>query len=114
MQTSETYNHHLATIGDAALLIWWGIVIIIDPITIGMGAIVSGLILLGVNAARLLKGIPTRESTTTLGVVALAWGMLAAIFDPSTGVSFAMLLIVIGMVMIASLWGAEEGEMVEG
>jgi len=110
MHTVETYNHYLATIGDGVLLIWWGIVLMIDPITIGMGAIGAGLIMLGVNAARMLKGIPTKSPTTTIGVIALAWGALDTIFNPSSGASFAILLIVIGVVMIASLLRPAETE----
>ncbi len=96
-------NHNYAVIGDGALLIWWGIVIMIDPLTIGMGAIGTGLIMLGVNMARWLSGIPTKESTTTLGSIALLWGALDTIFHPNIGASFALLLIVIGLTTIASL-----------
>ena len=96
-------NHAIATVGLGLLFIWWSIVIIVGPLTIGMGAIGTGLILLGINLARLLKGIPTLGSTTALGLIALAWGVLETIFDPRWGVSFALLLFVIGVVIIGSL-----------
>ncbi|MGZ9165501.1 MAG: hypothetical protein ACXW4U_10020 [Anaerolineales bacterium] len=103
MENTKTLNHNFATIGNGALLIWWGIVIMVDPLTIGMGAIGTGLIMLGVNAARLLNGIPTKGSTTVLGIIALVWGTLDTVLDPSFELSFALMLIVIGLVRIASL-----------
>jgi hypothetical protein len=103
MENIKTLNHNFAVIGDAALLIWWGIVIMIDPLTIGMGAIGTGLIALGVNAARLLNGVPAKASTTFIGVIALVWGTIDTIFDPRFELSFAILLIVIGLATIASL-----------
>jgi hypothetical protein len=103
MENIKTLNHNFAMIGDGALLIWWGMVIMIDPLTIGMGAIGTGLIMLGVNAARLLNGIPSKGSTTFIGVIALVWGALDTIFDPRVELSFAILLIVIGLATIASL-----------
>ncbi len=103
MENTKALNHDLATIGNGALLIWWGIVIIIDPLTIGMGAIGTGLIMLGVNAARRIKDIPTKPSTTFLGSVAVAWGGLDTLLDPRPGFSFAMLLVILGLATIASL-----------
>jgi len=103
MENTQTLNRNFATIGDGALLIWWGIVMMVHPLTIGMGAIGTGVILLGVNAARLLKGIPTKGSTTAVGIIALAWGALDTIFDPRFELSFALMLIVIGVVLLASL-----------
>jgi hypothetical protein len=103
MGNSKIMNHNLATVANGALLIWWGIVIMIDPLTIGMGAIGTGLIMLGVNAVRLLNGIHPKNSTTVIGIIALAWGTLDTVFDPSFELSFAILLIVIGLVKIVSL-----------
>ncbi len=103
MDNVRTLNHNLATIGWGMLLIWWGIVIMIDPLTIGMGAIGTGLICLGVNAARWLNGIPTKSSTTEFAIIALVWGALDTIFNLRLGVSFALLLIVIGAITLVSL-----------
>jgi len=103
MENKKILNHNFATIADGALLIWWGIVIMVNPLTIGMGAIGTGLILLSVNAARLVSGIPTKGSTTFIGVIALLWGILDTVFDPRFELSFAMLLIIIGFVTMASL-----------
>jgi len=103
--SARTLNHNLATLGWGALFIWWGVVVLIDPLTIGIGAIGTGLILLGVNGARWLKGIPTKGSTTALGVIALTWGALdqarIALALPS-GASFALLLVGVGVITVAS------------
>ncbi len=96
-------NHRIATIGWGLLLIWWGICIVVDPITIGMSAVGTGWILLGVNAVRLLYGIPAVSFTTIAGLTAIVWGVLAIALGMSFGGSFAVLLIVIGAVMIVSL-----------
>ncbi len=110
METDQTFNRNLATAGNSLLLIWWGSVIIIPPLTIGMGAIGTGLILLAVNALRRLKGIPTKGFTTTLGVIALAWGILAWILHPGFEIAFALLLIVIGLASLSSLWARAQLE----
>ncbi len=99
----QSMNRNLATVGWGALFIWWGISIVIDPITIGTSAIGTGLILLGVNAVRMLNGIPTNGSTTAVGVIALVWGALDHALSLQFGVSFATMMIVIGIVVIASL-----------
>jgi hypothetical protein len=110
MDNSRSVHLDYSTIGWSALSIWWGIVIMLDPLTLGMGAIGTGLILLGVNAARSRNGVPTKGSTTVVGVIALVWGGLdqvgsmlnksgAAHLPPE--LSFALLLIVIGLVLLA-------------
>lgn len=103
MENTKILNHNLATVGNGALLVWWGMVIMIDPITIGMGAIGTGLIMLGVNVARRLSSIPTRASTTFIGSIALIWGAIDSIFDPRLELSFAILLVVIGLATMATL-----------
>jgi hypothetical protein len=103
MDSTSTLNRTLATIGDGALLIWWGIAILVDPVTIGMAAIGTGLIFLAVNAARLLNGIPTKGSTTAAGIIAVVWGVLNQVLALDFWSSFATLLIVIGVVVIMSL-----------
>ncbi len=100
---NQTMNRTLATIGWGALFVWWGISIMIGPITIGMSAVGTGLILLGVNAVRLLKGIPTNGSTTVVGIIALMWGALDHALALRFEASLAAMLIVIGVVTIASL-----------
>jgi hypothetical protein len=103
MENTKTLNHNFATIGWGALLIWWGISFMVGLITIGLSAVGTGLILLGVNAARALKGIPANRSTTVWGIVAVVWGVLDHTLALSFGTSFAVLLIVIGFAIFSSL-----------
>lgn len=103
MNSTKKLNRTYAAIGESALLIWWGIVIVVDPLTIGIGAVGTGLILLGVNAARYLSRIPTRRATTAVGIIALVWGALDHVLALRFWPSFATLLIVIGVASIASL-----------
>lgn len=106
MDDTKGLNHNMATAGWGALLIWWGVAIMADPITIGIGALGTGLILLGINAARSLKAIPTRRATTTAGILLLAWGVLdtvRSILGMPGGLSFALVPIVVGGYLIVSL-----------
>ncbi len=103
MEDKGKTNHIIATVGWGLLLIWWGVSIAIGPITIGMSAIGTGLIMLGANGARLLRGIPAVASTTVVGLAALVWGALDTAMGLSFGASFAVLLIVIGGFVILSL-----------
>lgn len=98
-----TLNHTIATVGLGLLLIWWGVVVIIGPLTLGIGAIGTGLILLGINLIRLLSGIPTYGSTTAIGIIALVLGTLDTIFHLSLEATIALLLIAVGLAVITSL-----------
>ncbi len=106
MSNKSTFNHNLSAFGWGALLIWWGISFLIDPITLAMSAIGSGLIMLGLNALRYVRGIATVQTTTTLGIIALAWGALdqaRIALNVPEGASFALLLMVIGLVVWATI-----------
>jgi hypothetical protein len=113
MDDKEKFNHLIATLAGGLILIWWGVVIVVNPLTIGLGAIVTGIILLGLNGIRLLKGFPTKPSTTILGLVALVWGA----FDHVLGLDFwhsvAVLLIVIGFVQIGYLLVGSKNDPIE-
>jgi hypothetical protein len=79
------------------------VVILIDPLTTGMGAIGTGLILLGINAGRSWMNVPIRDSTTTWGVIFLAWGALdvtRSVYHLPAELSLAAILIVIGAVVL--------------
>jgi hypothetical protein len=100
MQDKDSLNHSIAVAGWGALFVWWGIALMIDPITLGMTGIGTGLILLGVNLARWLKGIPARYSSAIAGVIALTWGVLDQgryMLALPAGLSFALLMVVIGL-----------------
>jgi len=103
MEAVKSLNHTFAAFGEGLLLIWWGVVMMVDPLTIGIGAIGTGVIFLGVNAARWLNGIPTKRATTVIGIIALVWGALDQAFTLSFESSFAVLLIVTGAVVIGLL-----------
>jgi hypothetical protein len=105
MGTKKTINRLLARVAWGSLLIWWGVVIMIDPLTPGIGAMGSGMILLGINVFRWLKGIPTRERTTQIGLIALVWGALdqaRTMLGLPGGLSFALLLVVNGLAVLAA------------
>jgi hypothetical protein len=46
MNAKKALNHNLAVFGWGALFVWWGLVVTIHPITLGMGAMGTGLIML--------------------------------------------------------------------
>jgi hypothetical protein len=105
MGTKKTINRLLARVAWGSLLIWWGVVIMIDPLTLGIGAMGSGMILLGINVFRWLKGIPTRERTTQIGLIAFVWGALEqarTMLGLPGGLSFALLLVVNGLAVLAA------------
>lgn len=88
------------------LFIWWGLrwwPLIVLPN--GSGLLGTGLIMLGLNAARSRKGIPTRSTTTRLGLLALVLGGLllltTEIFHLSVEVPlFESSLIVLGVIIL--------------
>ena len=99
-----------------AIFVWWGILEILwgtlEPFkslpesaaygALGLGV---GLILLGLNAARALKGIRTRWFTTVFGLLALELGALLLarplIRLPFELPVFAILLITFGAIIFA-------------
>jgi hypothetical protein len=105
MENVRTLNRNLEVMAWGALFIWWGITELFPFLPHGAGAIGVGLILLGLNAARSLNGVPANGFTVTLGILALVWGglelagsLLALPFDIPV---FAILLIVLGAIMLA-------------
>ena len=74
MENTRTSDRNLETVAWGALFIWWGITELVPGLPHGTGAIGIGVILLGLNLARSLNGIPTSGFTTTLGILALVLG----------------------------------------
>lgn len=103
MEDAKNFSQKISVIGDGALLIWCGIAILIDSITIGMGAVGAGMIMLGANVAWALKGVPVKSSTTLFGAIAIVWGSFDHILELPFWTSFAALLIVIGLAVIVAL-----------
>jgi hypothetical protein len=104
MDNTRTLNSSFETAAWGALFIWWGITELFNFLPAGTGAIGIGLILLGLNVARSLNGIPTRGFTTVLGILALVWGGLglasSVLVLPFELPVFAILLITLGVILL--------------
>jgi hypothetical protein len=103
MESKKELNHRLAALAEALILIWWGVVIVVDPVTFGLGLTGTGLILLGLNGIRLLQGMPTKSNTTVLGLIVLVWGVCDHALALDFWSSLAVLLMVIGVVQVGIL-----------
>ena len=75
----------------------------IDPITLAMSAMGTGVILLVICAVRRYKGIEQVGSTVIFGIILLTWGaadQIRLFMGLPGGYSFALVLIVVGV----SIW----------
>ena len=108
MSSTQTLNRNYDAIGWGALLIWWGITNLVTSLPNGAGGIGIGLILIGVNLARLLNGISLNGFSTTIGILALIWGGLelagALLSLPFELPIFAILLIVLGIIVLVPVF----------
>ncbi len=104
MDNVRTLNRNFETIAWGALFLWWGITELFPFLPHGTGALGIGLILLGLNAARSLNGIPASSFTTILGILALVLGVLELASSilrlPFEIPDFAILLIVLGVTVL--------------
>jgi hypothetical protein len=105
MDYKRRLDDKFETIAWGLLFIWWGLrwwILIMLPD--GSGLVGTGLILLGLNLARSLIGIPTRSFTTLLGLLALGGGGLMVVNEtmhlPFQLPVFETILIVIGLVLL--------------
>lgn len=105
MENTRTLNRNFETMAWGAFFVWWGITELFKFLPEGTGAVGFGLILIGLNVARSLNGIPTSGFTITLGILALVLGglELAGLFLslPFQLPVFAILLIVLGVIVLA-------------
>jgi hypothetical protein len=105
MNKPQTMNRNFEAIAWGALFVWWGVTELFSSLPDGTGAIGIGLILIGVNIARTLNGIPISRFSTTLGILALVWGGLelagVLLSLPFEIPIFAILLIVLGVIVLA-------------
>jgi hypothetical protein len=104
MNNTQTLNRNFEAIAWGALFIWWGITELFTSLPDGTGAIGIGLILIGVNVARSLNGLPASRFSTTLGILALVWGGLELVGVllslPFELPIFAILLMVLGVILL--------------
>jgi hypothetical protein len=104
MENSNTLNRNFEAITWGAIFIWWGITELVVGLPHGVGAIGIGLILLGLNLARSLNGIPTSGFSTTVGILALVLGVLELASSimrlPFELPIFSILLIVLGVIAL--------------
>lgn len=105
MDITRTLDRRLDTTAWGAFFIWWGITALFGFLPEGVGALGLGVILLGLNAARSLNGIPASGFTVTFGILALVLGGLelaASILSlPFDLPIFPILLIVLGLIVLA-------------
>jgi len=104
MNTTHTLNRNFETIAWGALFIWWGITALVPSLPDGTTAIGIGLILIVVNVARRLSNVPISSFSTTIGILALIWGVLelagVLLSLPFELPVFAILLIVLGAIVL--------------
>jgi len=104
MNTTHTLNRNFEAIAWGALFIWWGITALVPSLPDGTTAIGIGLILIVVNVARRLSNVPISSFSTTIGILALIWGVLelagVLLSLPFELPVFAILLIVLGAIVL--------------
>ena len=107
MNTTKTLNRNFEAIAWGALFIWWGITAMVPSLPNGTTAIGIGLILIAVNVARRLSGVPISGFSFTIGILALVWGGLELTpllfdlpFELSDRAIFAIVLIVLGGILL--------------
>jgi hypothetical protein len=106
MESTRKLNPDFGTLAWGALFILWGITEMFKFLPEGVGAIGIGIILVGLNLARLWKGQPISGFTTTLGILALLLGALQ-LARPFLHLSFdlpifAILLLALGLILLVS------------
>jgi hypothetical protein len=106
MNTIKNLGRDFDAIGWGALFIWWGISVLVTSLPVGTVAIGTGVILIGVNVARKLSGIPISRFSATVGILALIWGVLELVGMllrlPFELPIFAILLIALGVIILVS------------
>jgi hypothetical protein len=104
MKSTLSKNRNFEAIGWGALFIWWGISLMVPSLPNGTSALGTGIILIGVNLARKLSGLPISGFSTTIGILALVWGGLEVVGVlvnlPFELPIFAILLIVLGVIVL--------------
>jgi hypothetical protein len=104
MDSIQISNRTLQGLAWGAFFVWWGLTELVRSLPEGTGLAGFGLILLGLNAARALNGLPVSPFTVTLGILGLVWGglelagfLLSLPFELPV---FAILLIALGAIVL--------------
>jgi hypothetical protein len=104
MNNTQTINRNYDAIAWGAIFIWWGVTEVVKSLPAGSGAIGIGVILLGVNAARMRNGVPVSSFSTALGILALVWGGLelagVLLNLPFEIPVFGIVLVVLGLIIL--------------
>ncbi len=105
MNDKSLQKRDFDAIAWGAFCILWGITELFPSLPHGTGALGIGLILLGLNAARHLSGLPTSSFTITIGILAVVLGGLdlagVVLSLPFEIPVFAILLVVLGVIVLA-------------
>ena len=106
MENTRKSTFDLEAIAWGVFFILWGITELLPPLPDGTGAVGIGVILIGLNLARLWKGQPTSGFTTALGVLAILLGGLE-LAHPYLHLTFelpicAILLLTLGLILLGN------------
>ncbi len=104
MENTRKPTFDLGTLAWGALFILWGITEMFTSLPKGIGALGIGLILVGLNLARLWTGQRVSDFSLTLGILALLLGALELV-QPYLHLSFelpifAILLLAFGVIIL--------------
>ncbi len=104
MGSTPMLNRVHETLAWGAIFVWWGITELFK-LPNGLDALGIGLILLGIVALRARHGLSTNGLTVTLGLLALAWGVLdlarsVTHLPLQLSAEFAILLMVLGVTLL--------------
>lgn len=106
MENTRKLIPDLGTIAWGAFFILWGITEMFPSLPEGTGAIGIGVILVGLNLARLWKREPIGGFTATFGILALLLGALQLarplLHLPFKLPIFAILLLALGLILLGS------------
>ena len=104
MDNLQSLNRRFEAVACGAFFVWWGVTELFPSLPEGLGAIGIGAILLGLNAARSMNGIPASGFTTILGILAVVLGALEisrlVLRLPFELPVFGILLIVLGVIFL--------------
>ncbi len=105
MDNRRMRDRNLVRVAWGLAFIWWGITMLFKFLPSGTVGVGEGLILLGLNAARRLNGIPTSGFTITLGILGLVLGGIrlaeSVLRLPYELPDLAIVLIVLGVILLA-------------